>query len=113
MDTNVFGASLTRRNAPLVDLYASHLVGRFIVLAAQTVAELRYAIAPQDLRNARRSCSVSSSPRFLPSALLTSHDAFVEHRETSSRRPSKRVRAPQFGEPAPLVPRAWAQIAAA
>lgn len=42
VDTNVFGASLTRRNAPLVDLYASHLVGRVIVLAARTVAELRY-----------------------------------------------------------------------
>lgn len=42
VDTNVFGAFLTRRNAPLVDLYASHLVGRVIVLAAQTVAELRY-----------------------------------------------------------------------
>jgi tRNA(fMet)-specific endonuclease VapC len=42
VDTNVFGASLTRRNAPLVGLYASHLVGRVLILAAQTVAELRY-----------------------------------------------------------------------
>lgn len=42
VDTNVFGAALTRRQAPLVGLYASHLSGRLLVLATQTVAELRY-----------------------------------------------------------------------
>lgn len=42
VDTNVFGAALTRRQAPLVGLYARQLTGRLLVLAAQTVAELRY-----------------------------------------------------------------------
>lgn len=38
VDTNVFGAPLTRRHGTLVTLYAPHLVGRLLVLAAQTVA---------------------------------------------------------------------------
>lgn len=42
VDTNVFGAPLTRRQGHLVGLYAPHLVGRLLVLAAQTVAELRF-----------------------------------------------------------------------
>jgi predicted nucleic acid-binding protein len=42
VDTNVFGAALTRRHSPLVELYAPHLTGRVLVLAAQTVAELRF-----------------------------------------------------------------------
>jgi predicted nucleic acid-binding protein len=42
VDTNVFGAALTRRQAPLVGLYARHLSDRLLVLAAQTVGELRY-----------------------------------------------------------------------
>lgn len=42
VDTNVFGAPLVRRRASLVGLYAPHLVGRVLVLAAQSVAELRF-----------------------------------------------------------------------
>jgi predicted nucleic acid-binding protein len=42
VDTNVFGAALTRRGASLQRLYAPHLAGRVLVLAAQTVAELRF-----------------------------------------------------------------------
>lgn len=42
VDTNVFGAPLVHRHASLVGLYAPHLVGRVVVLAAQTVAELRF-----------------------------------------------------------------------
>jgi len=42
VDTNVFGAPLARRNTALVQLYAPHLVRRLLVLAAQTVAELRF-----------------------------------------------------------------------
>jgi predicted nucleic acid-binding protein len=42
VDTNVFGAALTRRGAALQRLYAPHLAGRVLVLAAQTVAELRF-----------------------------------------------------------------------
>jgi predicted nucleic acid-binding protein len=41
VDTNVFGAALTRRSA-LVALYARHLVGKLLVVAPQTVAELRF-----------------------------------------------------------------------
>jgi predicted nucleic acid-binding protein len=42
VDTNVFGAVLARGHSPLVELYAPHLTGRVLVLAAQTVAELRF-----------------------------------------------------------------------
>jgi len=42
VDTNVFGAALTRRGARVARLYAPHVVGRIAVLAAQTVAELRF-----------------------------------------------------------------------
>lgn len=42
VDTNVFGAPLTRRHSHLVAMYTPHLVGRPLVLAAQSVAELRF-----------------------------------------------------------------------
>ena len=42
VDTNVFGAPLARRNTALIEQYAPHLVGRLLVLAPQTVAELRF-----------------------------------------------------------------------
>ena len=41
VDTNVFGAELgRRRRSPLVDLYRPHLIGRVLVIAGQTVAEM-------------------------------------------------------------------------
>ena len=42
VDTGVFGASLSRRGSHLASLYARHLTGQVLVLAAQSVAELRY-----------------------------------------------------------------------
>lgn len=42
VDTNVFGADLVRRGAPLATLYRPYLEGRSFVLSFQTVAELRF-----------------------------------------------------------------------
>jgi hypothetical protein len=42
VDTGVFSAPLARRSLPLAALYAPHLQGRRLVLAAQTVADLRF-----------------------------------------------------------------------
>ena len=42
VDTNVFGAALTRRGAALANRYAAHLARWLLVLAAQTVAELGF-----------------------------------------------------------------------
>ncbi len=42
VDTDVFGAALTPRRAALATLYEPHLSGRTLVLAVQTVAELRF-----------------------------------------------------------------------
>ena len=43
VDTNVFGAELgRRRRSPLVDLYRPHLLGRVLVIAGQTVAEMEF-----------------------------------------------------------------------
>lgn len=42
VDTGVFGASLSRRRRSIVGRYEQHLRGRRLVIAAQTVAELRY-----------------------------------------------------------------------
>lgn len=42
VDTNVFGAALARRRSELVDLYGPYLIGRLLVLTAQTVAESRF-----------------------------------------------------------------------
>lgn len=41
VDTNVFSAPL-RPTSPLVDAYRRHLLGQRLVIATQTVAELRY-----------------------------------------------------------------------
>ncbi len=42
VDTNVWGAELDPRTAPLHHRYARHLVGAAPAIAAQTVVELRY-----------------------------------------------------------------------
>lgn len=42
VDTNVFGADLVRRGAPLATMYRPYLEGRSFVLSFQTVAELRF-----------------------------------------------------------------------
>jgi predicted nucleic acid-binding protein len=41
-DTGVFGASLSRRRQSIAHLYEKHLSGRQLVIATQTVAEMRY-----------------------------------------------------------------------
>jgi predicted nucleic acid-binding protein len=43
VDTNVFSAPL-RATSPLADLYRRHLVGQRLVIATQTLAELRYGV---------------------------------------------------------------------
>jgi len=48
VDTNVFGADLLRRGAPLAELYRPLLEGRAFVLSFQTVAELRFGGLRQD-----------------------------------------------------------------
>lgn len=47
VDTNVFGADLLRRGAPLAKLYRPLLEGRAFVLSFQTVAELRFGAQRQ------------------------------------------------------------------
>ncbi len=47
VDTNVFGADLLRRGAPLAELYRPLLEGRAFVLSFQTVAELRFGALRQ------------------------------------------------------------------
>lgn len=47
VDTNVFGADLVRRGAPLASLYRPLLQGRSFVLSFQTVAELRFGARRQ------------------------------------------------------------------
>lgn len=42
VDTGVFSAGLTRRSGNLVAVYAEHLQGRVLVIAPQTVAEVRF-----------------------------------------------------------------------
>lgn len=42
VDTNVFGAQLTRRGAALADAYRTHVEGRALFISFVTVAELRY-----------------------------------------------------------------------
>lgn len=42
VDTNVFGAELTRRGAPVVRAYGRHVDGHDLVISFVTVAELRY-----------------------------------------------------------------------
>ena len=42
VDTGVFSAPLSRRNSSIAHLYDRHLSGQLLVLAAQTVAEVRY-----------------------------------------------------------------------
>lgn len=42
VDTGVFSTGLTRRRGDLVAAYAEHLQGRVLVIAAQTVAEMRF-----------------------------------------------------------------------
>ena len=54
MDTGVFGASLTPRGAALARRYAMHLAGRPLVVAFQTVAELRYGALRAGWGAARR-----------------------------------------------------------
>ena len=54
VDTNVFGAPLARRHGRLVGLYAPHLVGHLLVLAAQSVAELRFGALLAGWGGARR-----------------------------------------------------------
>ncbi len=54
VDTNVFGAPLTRRQENLASLYARHLVGRLLIVASQTVAELRFGALLAQWGPARR-----------------------------------------------------------
>ncbi len=42
VDTGVFSAGLSRRRNDLVAAYAEHLQGRVLVIAPQTVAEMRF-----------------------------------------------------------------------
>lgn len=42
VDTNVFGAELTRRGAPVAGAYREHVQGRALFISFVTVAELRY-----------------------------------------------------------------------
>jgi predicted nucleic acid-binding protein len=42
VDTNVFGAELTRRGAAVAGAYRSHVEGRDLFVSFVTVAELRY-----------------------------------------------------------------------
>lgn len=42
VDTNVFGAELTRRGAAVVEAYERHIDGHDLVISFVTVAELRY-----------------------------------------------------------------------
>lgn len=42
VDTNVFGAELTRRGSAVADAYRSHVEGRELFISFVTVAELRY-----------------------------------------------------------------------
>ncbi len=42
VDTGVFSASLSRRRRSIGDLYDRHLTGKQLVVALQTVAEMRY-----------------------------------------------------------------------
>lgn len=42
VDSGVFSAPLSPRLSPLAALYAPHLEGRRLVIAAQTVADVRY-----------------------------------------------------------------------
>ena len=42
VDTGVFSAPLSRRRLTITGLYDVHLAGQLLVLASQTVAEMRY-----------------------------------------------------------------------
>lgn len=42
VDTNVFGAELTRRGAALADAYRGHVEGRSLFISFVTVAEISY-----------------------------------------------------------------------
>lgn len=42
VDTNVFGAELTRRGAAVAGMYRDHVEGRDLFISFVTVAELRY-----------------------------------------------------------------------
>jgi hypothetical protein len=42
VDTGVFSAPLSRRRLTTTGLYDMHLAGQLLVLASQTVAEMRY-----------------------------------------------------------------------
>jgi predicted nucleic acid-binding protein len=42
VDTNVFGAELTRRGAAVLEAYGPHVDGRDLVISFVTIAELRY-----------------------------------------------------------------------
>jgi predicted nucleic acid-binding protein len=42
VDTNVFGAELTRRGAPVAGAYRGHVEGRGLFISFVTLAELRY-----------------------------------------------------------------------
>ncbi len=42
IDTNVFGAELTRRGAAVADAYREHVEGRQLFISFVTLAELRY-----------------------------------------------------------------------
>ena len=45
IDTNVFGAELTRRGAAVADAYREHVEGRQLFISFVTLAELRYGAA--------------------------------------------------------------------
>jgi predicted nucleic acid-binding protein len=56
VDTNVLSAELSRRRrrSPLVEMYREHLSGRLLVIAGQTVAEMRFGAAVAEWGEARR-----------------------------------------------------------
>ena len=53
VDTNVFGADLLRRAAPLAEFYRPYLAGRRFVVSFQTVAELTFGARRQGWGHAR------------------------------------------------------------
>ncbi len=64
VDTNVFGADLLRRGAPLATPYRQFLEGCFFVLSFQTVAELRFVpVARVGEKSARPPRRVPESSR--------------------------------------------------